>query len=67
MDIRLPDINGLEVTKKIREMNKEIPIIAQTAHAMGNDRKRCLEAGASEYISKPIDVDHLLYLINKYF
>jgi len=67
MDIRLPDINGLEVTKQIRKLNKKIPIIAQTAHAMGNDRKKCLDAGANEYISKPIDIDKLLFLIDRYF
>jgi PAS domain S-box-containing protein len=67
MDIRLPDINGLEVTKQIRKLNKKIPIIAQTAHAMGNDRKKCFDAGANEYISKPIDIDKLLFLIDRYF
>jgi PAS domain S-box-containing protein len=66
MDIRLPDINGLEVTRKIRQSDKYIPIIAQTAHAMGEDRLKCIRAGADDYIAKPIDIHELLSIINKY-
>ena len=66
MDIRLPDINGLEVTRQIRQSNKKTPIIAQTAHAMGEDQKKCLQAGANDYIAKPIDIHELLITINRY-
>jgi two-component system, cell cycle response regulator DivK len=63
MDIMLPDINGIEATRKIKEFKKELPIIAQTAFAMGGDREKCLEAGCDEYISKPISRSSLLSLI----
>jgi len=66
MDIRLPDINGLEVTREIRKSNMKIPIIAQTAHAMGEDRQKCLQAGANDYIAKPIDIHELMTTLNRY-
>ncbi|MFP4047460.1 MAG: PAS domain S-box protein [Bacteroidales bacterium] len=66
MDIRLPDISGTEIIKRIRETNNEVKIIAQTAHAMGEDRKLCLQAGADDYIAKPIEINHLLKIISKY-
>ena len=66
MDIRLPDMNGLEVTRKIRKTNHRIPIIAQTARAMNEDRMKCLEAGASDYISKPVELNDLLATIHKF-
>jgi len=63
MDIKLPDINGLELTKIIKSMNPEITVIAQTAFALSGDREKALEAGCSEYISKPVKKDALLELI----
>jgi len=66
IDIRLPDINGLELIRKIREQNSNVPIIAQTAYAMGEDRKTCLEAGANDYISKPIEINDLIAVVEKY-
>ena len=66
MDIRLPDISGTEIIKRIRETDNEVTIIAQTAHAMGEDRKLCLQAGADDYIAKPIEISHLQRIINKY-
>jgi len=66
MDIRLPDINGLDVTREIREMNNQVPVIAQTAYAMTEDRDTCISAGANDYLSKPIEVDDLLSMIDKY-
>jgi PAS domain S-box-containing protein len=67
MDIRMPDLNGYEATHQIRMFNKDVIIIAQTAYAMAGDRERALNAGCNDYISKPIDQDKLLVLINKYF
>ena len=64
MDIRLPDINGYEVTKRIKEREKNIFIIAQTANAMDDERSKCFEAGCDEYITKPFDSETLLGLIN---
>ena len=55
LDIQLPDINGLEVLKRIRSRNKTIPIIAMTSYAMSGDKERLLAAGCTAYIEKPID------------
>jgi CheY-like chemotaxis protein len=57
LDIQLPDINGLEVLKRIRAnpVGASIPIIAMTSYAMSGDRERLLEAGCTGYIEKPID------------
>lgn len=54
MDIRLPDGNGISVTKELREKGVTIPIIAQTAYADSHDKFMCMESGCSDYISKPI-------------
>jgi len=59
MDIQMPDLGGLETTKKIRngevgEANQDVPIIAMTAHATRQDRKNCLAAGMNDYVAKPI-------------
>lgn len=60
MDIRLPGQDGIETTKKIKKMNSNVPIIAQTAYAMKGDRERMLIAGCDDYISKPIDESILI-------
>lgn len=67
MDIQLPDISGYEVTRQIRALNADIPIIAQTAYAANSDRKAAIEAGCNDYISKPLNKSLLLQLIKKYF
>ena len=67
MDINMPLMNGYEATRKIREFNKEVVIIAQTAHALIGDREKSIAAGCNNYISKPIDRVHLRKMINKYF
>ncbi len=66
MDIRLPDINGFETTRKIKKLKPNLPVIAQTAYAMYNDRELCLENGCDDYISKPLDKDILFEKINHY-
>ncbi|MBN2523000.1 MAG: PAS domain S-box protein, partial [Bacteroidales bacterium] len=66
MDIKMPGINGLEATKLIREFNKKIPVIAQTAYAFTGDRERFISAGCNDYISKPLSRAALLELIRKY-
>jgi two-component system, cell cycle response regulator DivK len=64
MDIRLPLMNGLDATRKIRENGIKVPIIAQTAYAMSEDKKMCLAAGCDDYISKPVHKDLLLKKID---
>jgi signal transduction histidine kinase len=66
MDIKLPGIDGYETTRRIREKNKEIPIIANTAYAMEGDREKSIDAGCTEYLSKPTDRKQLIDLIAKY-
>jgi CheY-like chemotaxis protein len=67
LDMMMPDMDGYETIGKIRQGPlKDIPVISVTAQAMVGDREKCLEAGASAYISKPINVDHLIILLNRY-
>ena len=66
MDVHLPEMSGLEATVKILKINPELPIIAQTANAMSEDKDKCLEAGCVDYISKPIDMNELVAKISKY-
>jgi CheY-like chemotaxis protein len=65
MDIMMPEIDGLDTTREIRKIPdcKDLPIIAVTAKAMKGDRDRCLEAGAWDYLSKPVDTDQLLSVL----
>jgi len=66
MDIRLPGINGFEALSKIRQFRKSLPIIAQTAFAMENEREYCLKAGCDDYISKPFDQETLFKLLDRF-
>lgn len=65
MDIMMPEMDGFECMQEIRKMRqfKDLPIIALTAKAMKEDRKKCIDAGADDYITKPVDVDRLLSLM----
>ncbi len=67
MDIQIPDIDGLEVTSRLRAQPRyaNTPIIALTASAMTGDRERCLQAGATEYMSKPLRMKELLEMIER--
>ena len=66
MDIRMPEMNGLEATKLIREHNKNIPIIALTAFAFTDDHSKSIEAGCNEHMSKPVKTNELKNLLMKY-
>jgi len=66
MDIQLPGMNGLDVTRAIREFDKDVPIIAATANAFDDDKTACLIAGCTDYITKPINFSVLYELLDKY-
>ena len=68
MDMMMPEMDGYEAIKIIRNSDRLsfLPVIAVTAQAMVGDREKCLQAGADDYISKPIDVDILLSKLNNY-
>ncbi len=66
MDIQLPEINGYEATSQIRLTNQALPIIAQTAYAMAEDKQKCMDAGCNEVLVKPIRMDDVLTTVAKY-
>lgn len=67
MDIRMPELNGYEATRQIRQFNKKVVIIAQTAYGLSVDREKAIEAGCNDFIAKPTNKVKLLSLIQKYF
>jgi hypothetical protein len=67
MDIQMPDLNGYEATRQIRQFNKDVVIIAQTAYGLTGDREKSLDAGCNDYITKPINKHELDSLIQKHF
>ncbi|WP_321430679.1 PAS domain S-box protein [uncultured Methanolobus sp.] len=71
MDIQMPEMDGLDACRHIRNkqssvLDHEVPIIAMTAHAMKGDREKCIEAGMSDYLSKPINLNALSKIIDKW-
>jgi len=66
MDIKMPKLDGYEASRKIREFNKEIVILAQTAFAMAGDKEKSIEAGCDDYIAKPVQKDDLIEMISKF-
>jgi CheY-like chemotaxis protein len=65
MDVMMPEMDGLDTTRAIRGIQelKQVPIIAVTAKAMKGDREKCIEAGAWDYLAKPVDPDELLAML----
>jgi two-component system sensor histidine kinase/response regulator len=66
MDIQMPEMDGIKATRKIRKIDKTIPIIALTAHAMKGDKRKFLSEGMNDYISKPIKKTFLFEVMDKY-
>lgn len=66
MDIKMPNIDGLDATRTIREMSSEIPIIAVSAYAYDKDKAAAIRSGCNEFLTKPISTDQLKTTINKY-
>jgi CheY-like chemotaxis protein len=69
LDINLPGIDGLDIVAKVKGDNelRHIPVIALTASAMQGDRERFLAAGCDDYLSKPIQVQELIQIVNQYY
>lgn len=67
MDMKMPEMDGYEATRKIRQFNPDVIIIAQTAYALNNDHVKVMASGCNDYISKPIDRNQLLKVLKKYF
>jgi CheY-like chemotaxis protein len=65
MDVMMPEMDGLTTTQEVRKLprGKDLPIVAVTAKAMKGDRQKCIEAGAWDYLSKPVDPTNLLAVL----
>lgn len=66
LDIQLPGMDGYEVLIELKKRKPDLPIVAQTAYSMIDDREKCLEAGCNEYLSKPLNLQKLRDLVKKY-
>ena len=66
MDIRMPEMDGLEATSRIRKFNTTLPVFAQTAYTMAADENTALNAGCTGYITKPISRKTVLSILNEY-
>ena len=66
LDIKMPEMDGYETVRKIKEEQPKLPVIAQTAYAMAKDKDKILSAGCDEYISKPIQLEELFQKINQF-
>jgi two-component system cell cycle response regulator DivK len=61
MDMNLPEMDGYEATRRIKKIHKDIPIIAQTAYALSEDRGKCIKSGCDGYVAKPVNIFELLW------
>ncbi len=66
MDLKMPDMDGITATKRLREIDKKVPIIAVTAYALAGDKERAIAAGCNDYLSKPFEAATLMSIINKW-
>ncbi|RLD63757.1 MAG: response regulator [Bacteroidetes bacterium] len=66
MDIRMPEIDGFDATKEIKKINNNVPIVVETAYNIENGKKMGKESGCDDYIVKPININKLIAVINKF-
>ena len=66
MDIKMPGMDGLDATREVKKIRRDLPVIAQTAYAFASDKEKAFEAGCDDYISKPIDRIRLVTLMLKH-
>ncbi len=66
MDLQMPDMNGYEATEILKKKYPEMPIVAQTAFAMSDDREKALDAGCDDYLAKPIKSKDLLSMVERF-
>jgi len=66
LDIQLPGMDGYEVLIELKKRKPDLPIVAQTAYSMIDDREKCIEAGCNEYLSKPLNLQKLRDMVKKY-
>jgi len=66
MDVQMPDMNGIEATKLIKEFRKDLPVIAQTANAIAEEKQKCYEAGCNDFVTKPINISELFVKIDQW-
>ena len=66
MDIKMPEMDGLQATREIRKFADHLPIVALTAYAMADDKETSLEAGCNDYISKPVKRNRIFSVLSRY-
>ena len=66
MDIQMPEMNGYDATKKIKQLRKSLPVIAQTANALEEEKQKCYDAGCDDYLTKPVSIKEMLAKIDSH-
>ncbi len=65
MDINMPNLNGIEATREIKKIRPELPIIIQTAYVLSDEKKRSIDAGCDEFLTKPVNISQLLTTLDQ--